>query len=135
MKVISPRKVEIKIKRPSGEVESLIHPKVDFMNDQLFAKFNDAMKSAGRGVGISYRNIDEVVEMEESDYQGDCERCGENLDTRKAYEQTEWTRFGGSKVRVKAHYCDSCKKVLSAMGELRNRASDVPSIEPTNKEG
>jgi hypothetical protein len=138
MKTIEPRKVEIKVERPNGELETIIHPKIDWMNDKIFAQMNKAMKNAGRGVCLNYRNIDAVVEMEESDYQGRCERCTEKLDTRKAYGQMEWTRFGGKKVRVMAHYCDSCRRVLAAVGqgeitELQQRAAEVPSIERAYK--
>lgn len=134
MKTIEQRKVEITVKRPNGEIEIIIHPKIDWMNDQIFAQMNKAMKDAGRGVCLKYRNIDAVIEMEERDYQGRCERCTEKLDTRKTYGQMEWTRFGGKKVKVMTHYCDSCRRVLAAVGqgevtELQQRAVEVPSIE------
>ena len=44
----------------------------------------------------------------ENDYLGNCERCGKALDTRTAYHQTELDWLCGQKVRVNAHYCQSC---------------------------
>ncbi|BDD88712.1 hypothetical protein [Desulfofustis limnaeus] len=139
MRVITPRKVEIKVRRPNGETETVIHPKIDYMTDGLFRQINQAMEKAGRGQMTSYRNIEAVVEMEDSDYQGRCERCGDSLDTRTAYNQKEWSRFGGKKVQVIAHYCDRCHKVLANVGlgeatELEQRASRVQSYEPTTKQ-
>lgn len=138
MKTISPRKCEVTIKRPDGKIEIVIHPKIDYMTDGILKKANKAMAAAGKGQFVSYRNIDAVVEMEESDYQGRCERCGDKLDTRKAYSQLEWTRFGGKKVQVKSCYCDGCRRVLQQVGigeqtAMEERAADVPSYEPTNK--
>ena len=138
MKTIAPRKCEVTIERLDGTVETLIHPRVDYMNDKIFAAANKAMADAGKGRLVSYRNIDAVVEMEESDYQGSCERCGTKVDSRTAYSQLEWSRFGGKKVRVKAHYCDSCRKVLQAVGmgeisAMEEKAAEVPSYEPTHK--
>jgi hypothetical protein len=139
MKVIVPRKAEVTVKRPDGTVETIVHPKIDYFTPALFDRFRQAMKDAGRGAALSYHNIDAVVEMEESDYQGRCERCGAKIDTRKAYSQKEWTRFGGQKVGVIAHYCDSCHNILTTVGageitDMEHRAGYVPSYEPYTKE-
>lgn len=139
MKTISPRKVEIEVKRTNGEVETIIHPKIDYMTDGIFAQMNKAMKDANRGFCLSYKNIDAVVEMEESDYKGRCERCGDSLDTRKAYKQKEWSFLGGKRVQVTACYCDSCRKLLTTIGAgevtpMEERASEKPSYEPAYKE-
>lgn len=139
MKTISPRRVEVEVKRPNGEVEKIVHPNIVVMTKELFAQMNKAMKDAGRGVCLSYKNIEAVVEMEESDYQGRCERCGEKLDTRSAYSQKEWSRFGGKKIQVTTHYCTGCHKTLEAVGQgevtdLEHRAAEVPSCEPTTKQ-
>ena len=138
MKTIAPRKCEVTIERPDGTVETMIHPKVDYMNDKMFAAANKAMAAAGRGKFVIYRNIEAVVELEEADYQGHCERCGTKVDSRTAYSQLEWSRFGGKKVQVKAHYCESCRKVLQSVGmgevsAMKERAAEVPSYEPTHK--
>ena len=134
MKTISPRKVEVKIERPNGEVETITHPKIDYMTGGIFSQMNKAMKDAGRGVCLSYRNIEAVVEMEESDYQGRCERCSASLDTRKAYSQKEWSYFGGKRVQVTACYCNSCEQVLTTVGAgevtpMEERATEKPSYE------
>jgi len=139
MKIIESRKAEVTIKRPDGKIETMKHPKIDFFNDILFGQMRKAMKDAGRGEVLSYRNIDAVIEMEESDYQQKCERCGEKIDTRKAYSQKEWSRFGSQKVRVTAYYCGSCRSLLTSIGageitDMEHRAGYVPSYEPTTKE-
>lgn len=116
MKIITPGQVEIIVKRPDGKIETLIHPKIDYMTNGLLARMRKAMRDANRGDVISYRNIEAVVEMEDSDYQGRCERCGATLDTRKAYHQQERTSYGGKTVLVVAYYCDSCRQLLTAIG-------------------
>ena len=138
MKTIEPRKLEITIQRPTGEVETMIHPKIDYMTAGLLVQMNKAMAAANRGQVIKYKNIDAVVEMEESDYQGRCERCSDSLDTRKAYKQKEWSCFGGKRVQVTACYCDSCRKLLTTIGAgevtpMEERATDKPSYEPAYK--
>jgi len=35
MKTITPRKTEVTVKRPDGKIETIIHPKVDFMTPTL----------------------------------------------------------------------------------------------------
>jgi hypothetical protein len=138
MKIIEARKAETTIKRPDGRIDIGIHPKIDYFTPGLFAQMQKAMMDAGRGEVISYRNIEAVVEMEESDYQTRCTRCGKQIDTRTAKHQREWTRFGGSKVQVDAHYCDGCFSLLRSIGagertELEERAGYVPSYELTTK--
>lgn len=138
MKTISPRKCEVTIERPDGTIETVIHPKVDYMNNAMLKAANKAMAAAGKGRFVSYRNIDAVIEMEESDYMGPCTRCCETVDYRVAYKQLEWTRLGGQKVKVQAHYCEGCRRTLQAVGmgeksAMEERAAEVPSYEPTNK--
>ena len=139
MKIIESRKAEITIKRPDGRTETMVHPKIDYFTDGILSQMRKAMKDAGRGEVISYRNIDAVVEMEESDYQTKCTRCKTPLDMRASKHQKEWHRFGGSKMRVDVHYCDSCWFFLGSIGageisDLEHRAANVPSYEPAHKE-
>jgi len=139
MKIIENQKVEVVVRRPDGKLETLIHPKISYMTDGLLKQVNQAMKAANRGEIISYRNIDAVVEMEESDYMVKCERCGKTIDSRTSYSQKEWTRFSGQKVQVKAHYCESCKQVLQAVGKgehtaMQDRAEQATGYEPHTKE-
>jgi len=139
MKTISPRKCEVTIERPDGTVEIVIHGKIDYMTDGMLKAANKAMEAAGRGRFVSYRNIEAVVEMEESDYQGRCERCDDKLDTRTAYSQKEWTRFGGKKVQVTACYCNGCRRTLQAVGmgemsAMEAQAANIPSYEPVTKQ-
>ena len=138
MKTIAPRKCEVTVKRPDGTIEIMVHPKVDYMNDTMLKAANKAMEAAGKGQFVSYRNIDAVVEMEEVDYMGQCNRCGEKIDSRTAYSQLEWSRFGGKKVQVKTHYCDGCRLTLQAVGmgeksAMEERAAAVQSYEPETK--
>jgi hypothetical protein len=139
MKTIEKRKAEVTIRRPDGKIETLIHSKIDYFNDQILAQMRKAMNAAGRGEVLSYRNIEAIFEMEESDYQTNCERCRTGLDSRTAKSQKEWARFGGQKVRVTARYCDACWSLLSTIGagevtDLEHRAGHTPSYEPTTKE-
>ena len=138
MKILQKAKAEITVRRPNGQIETAAHPKFETLNDVLFAKIVKATREAGRGECIGYRNIDAVVEMEESDYMSRCERCGKKVDTRKAYRQKEWARFGGSKIRVDSFYCEGCHRLLSSIGagettDLEHRAGHVPSVEPYTK--
>jgi len=135
---MSEQKVEITVRRPDGSVE-IVNPKQDYLTDGLFAAMRDATRKAGRGELISYRNVAAVVEMEESDYVGRCERCGAKIDTRKAYRQREHGRLGGSVVPVIAYYCDDCRNVLHAVGAgeytaMQERAAEMPDMTPATKE-
>jgi hypothetical protein len=113
MKIIENRKCEVTIQRPDGSVETIIHPKIDYMTDNILAQMRAAMSNAGRGQILSYRNIDAIVDMEERDYHVSCERCGRMIDTRTAYSQIE--RYNGA--RVIAHYCDDCRQILTTVGD------------------
>ena len=64
-----------------------------------------------------------------------CERCGKEVDGKTAYSQQEWYRG----VRVSAYYCDSCHRLLSAIGAgehtaLQERATERHSVEPETKQ-
>jgi hypothetical protein len=139
MKIITPRQAEITVKRTGGQIETLVHPKIDYMTPAIWAQMTKAMADAGRGECVSYRNIDAVVEMEESDYQGHCERCGTAIDTRAAYHQQERISFGGSTVKVAAYYCDHCRQLLTEIGRgehtpMQERVTERPDNTPTYKE-
>jgi hypothetical protein len=139
MKIITTRKAEVIIKRPDGKIETIIHPKVDYMTPALWAQMTKAMRDTNRGECVSYRNIDAVVEMEESDYQGRCERCGTAIDSRTAYHQQEPMAFSGKTVKVITYYCDPCRHLLTEIGRgeytpMQERATDRPDNTPTYKE-
>ena len=55
---------EVTVRRPNGTIETLIHPKITWMNDDLLLRVNEQMTLAGRGQVISYRNIQEEVSLE-----------------------------------------------------------------------
>jgi len=139
MKIIEAQKSEITVQRPDGSIETMIHPKIDYFTDGLLRQANEAMAKAGRGEILSYRNIDAVVEMEDSDYQGRCDRCGATIDTRTAYMQQERGHYAGKTVTVAAYYCDSCHTLLTAIGKgehtaLEDRAADNPDNTPYTKQ-
>lgn len=139
MRTIAPQKSEITVQRPDGSIETMIHPKVDYFTDGLLKQANKAMAAAGRGKILSYRNIDAVVEMEDADYAGRCDRCGAKIDTRTAYMQQERASFGGKTVPVAAYYCTACHTVLDAVGKgehtaLQDRAADRPDNTPHTKQ-
>jgi Zn finger protein HypA/HybF involved in hydrogenase expression len=109
------------------------------MTPALWSQMTKAMRDANRGECVSYRNIDAVVEMEESDYQGRCERCGTAIDTRKAYHQQERMAWGGNTIKVAAYYCDHCRQLLTMIGKgertpMQERATERPDNTPTYKE-
>lgn len=139
MSTITPRQAEITVKRPDGRIETLIHPKINYVTPAVWQQMGKAMRDANRGECISYRNIEAVVEMEDSDYQSNCERCGKSLDTRKAYHQQERMSWGGSTIKVAAYYCGHCRQLLTMIGKgertpMQDRASDRPDNTPTYKE-
>jgi len=139
MKIIEKQKSEITVQRPDGSIETMIHPKVDYFTPALLDQANKAMAAAGRGKILSYRNIEAVVEMEDADYVGRCDRCGAKIDTRTAYMQQERASFGGKTVPVAAYYCDTCHTVLAAVGKgehtaLKDRAADRPDNTPYTKQ-
>jgi len=139
MKIIEKQKAEVTIRRPDGTVETVVHPKIDYFTPKLFEQMKKAMADAGRGEVLSYRNIDAVVEMEDSDYQVRCERCGRQIDSRTAYKQEETDYIGASKVKVIAYYCDHCRQLLNNIGAgeytaLEERASADQDNTPYYKE-
>ena len=134
MRVISPARCEVTIRRPNGVVETVVHPKQDKLNDGLMRQMRAAMSQAGQGEVLSYRNIDRVVELDEEDYRESCGRCHVTLDRRTAYVQKEWMRLGGNRVQYNAYYCPQCHGLLSAVGcgeysDLESRAGHCPSRE------
>lgn len=139
MKTTTTKKAEITVKRPDGKIETITHPKIDFFTPAIFAQMKKAMADAGRGDVISYRNIDAVIEMEESDYQSHCRRCGAAVDTRRAYHQQERVSLGGGTATVATHYCDRCRRLLTGIGRgehtpMQERATEMPDNTPTHKE-
>lgn len=86
------------------------------MNDNIFAQFKTAMKNADKGEPLSYKNIEPVFEMEESDYFVHCIRCNKWIDIR--IEKTvKINKLYGQPVRD--HVCDDCAALL------KNFESDI----------
>lgn len=140
MKKISDGRRELEIRRPDGNIETVdVSERFMHLTDILVDKIRTATRDAGRGELIAYRNIEPVFEPEESDYWQPCGRCTTKVDTRKAYSQMEWHRFGGMKAKVSIPYCAACRSLLSSIGageitDLEHRAAEIPSREPINKE-
>ena len=61
-----PSHLEIDIRRPNGVIETVTHPKYKQWLPKDFAAFNAAVKAAGKGEGIAYRNITKLVEVKMS---------------------------------------------------------------------
>lgn len=66
-----------------------------------------------------------------------CDRCGRLVDD-SAYQQKEWSSWGGGRIRVNAYYCQSCHGLLGAVGAgeysgLQERAGRRESYEPDYK--
>lgn len=144
METIRDKKITLTITRPNGETEivdvteKFKVPYAYFANT-LFSQIKKATKDAGRGDVISFDFVEEEYAPEEKDYQGNCERCGKRIDTRKAYKQQEWIRFAGKATKVAAYYCDDCHKLLANIGlgektALEERGTEVPAKEMINKE-
>ncbi len=77
-------------------------------------------------------------EMENQEIIRHCDRCGKVV-PETAYQQKEWTRFGGRKVQVITRYCQACASVLKGIGQgeytaMQERASAIPSYEPRGDE-
>lgn len=62
MIVTVPSHLEITIRRPNGTVETVTHPKFKTITDKDFDAMKAAMKAAGRGECVSYRNVTKQVE-------------------------------------------------------------------------
>lgn len=97
MKTIQDAKCEITVKRPNGQIETLIHPTIKVMVEGILTQANAAMKAANRGEIINYKNISAIIEKEEKDYLKKCERCGKIIDVRKVENE---------------NYCDSCWNLI-----------------------
>jgi len=54
----SQEKLEIKIRRPNGEIETIIHP-----NDNIFAQMKTAAAAAGNGNPLSYETVTVDIAM------------------------------------------------------------------------
>ncbi len=53
----------VTIRRPTGEIETVRHPKVTEMTPTLWRRFCDAMKAAGKGEGVEYKNCREELPL------------------------------------------------------------------------
>lgn len=56
-----PSHCEVTIRRPNGEISTIRHPKITTMIPKLWEQMKEAMKMAGRGECISYKNVTKQV--------------------------------------------------------------------------
>ena len=61
------KKVEVTVQRPSGEVETVIHPHITYMTPKLWDEVVANTRKAGRGEPIRYQNITETPEPSAAD--------------------------------------------------------------------
>ena len=55
-------KLTLTVKRPSGKVERVVHPKLTFITEAQFKQIQRETKAAGRGEVLSYEIEREVVD-------------------------------------------------------------------------
>lgn len=108
MRIIEDAKVEVMIKLPDGTIKAITHPKITHMTEVIWQQMKIVMTNANKGECISYKNIEAIVEIEDSDYITICDRCGIKIDERTAYGQKEG--------KFTSYYCNNCKKLLQTIG-------------------
>ena len=55
-------KLTLTVKRPNGEIESIVHPKLTFITEAQFKQIQKDTKAAGRGEVLSYEIEREIVD-------------------------------------------------------------------------
>lgn len=55
-------KLTLTVKRPNGEIEKVVHPKLTFITEAQFKQIQKDTKAAGRGEVLSYEIEREVVD-------------------------------------------------------------------------
>lgn len=56
-----PSHVEIDVRRPNGDVETITHPTFKSIRESDFAKIKAATAKAGKGECLGYRNVEKAV--------------------------------------------------------------------------
>ncbi len=107
------------------EIEHETHGRCYIKALGTLAALQDAIRRSGKGLpGVTNLVAEhpvkapEQVEAERVAYLRDntrCERCGVKVDGNTAYSQQEWSRFGGRRIKVVAHYCEPCTAILQAL--------------------
>lgn len=62
-----PSHLEIDVRRPNGDVETIRHPTMRSLTKQQFAAMQQQTRAAGRGEVLSYRNVTKTVPAIEPD--------------------------------------------------------------------
>lgn len=58
---------EVTIRRPNGAIETKVHPKIKSMTEIALKKVNEAMRAAGAGEVIAYKNHQKKVSYKLTD--------------------------------------------------------------------
>ena len=83
-----PSHVTLRVKRPNGTIESIIHPKFTEISPSTFKQMQEATKKAGKGELLSYENVKKSVNVEHiRPTQGDIDREKYDADQRRQYYQ------------------------------------------------
>jgi hypothetical protein len=125
---------EITIRRVGGTIETVVHPKIGRMTEELWKLLKDAAKKRGAGEYLSYRNVPAPAPAPApAPITLHCDRCGVEIPP-EAYSQWEWYRG----MRVRASYCAGCAGVLRAVGAgemsaMKDRRTDRGDEAPETK--
>ena len=98
---------EVTVRRPNGQIETGIHPKVRVMNPALWAQMAAQMAKAGRGECISYRNVEITIIRIVLSTRGMCE-----------YSPVVWT---GDADRADADILAECRQLLATGHDVDER--------------
>jgi len=108
------------------EIEHVEHGRCYVKTLGTLAQLQDAVRRSGQALPGVVRMVaehavkaPEQIEAERAAHLRDntrCERCGTKVDGNTAYSRQEWIRRSGQRIRVIAHYCESCRVVLQAWG-------------------
>lgn len=82
------RRCEVTIRRPDGQIETVVHPKIDHMTPQMWEMMKDAMRKAGRGECLSYNNI-----IEETDSDRDLRAVGDLMRAADRCKDSDYGRY------------------------------------------
>jgi hypothetical protein len=73
--------VELTVKRPGGEIETVMHPTMKKITDDQFRQIQEGTAKAGRGEVLSYKNLTKTSTVNVDDVMTDADRA-----VQKSYE-------------------------------------------------
>lgn len=98
---------EVTVRRPNGEIETIVHPRVDFMTPAIWSQMQAAMTAGRRGECLSYRNVTVVITTVTLSSRG----WGD-------YSPCEWE---GDISRPDAEILAECRRLLSTEQDVDDR--------------